>query len=187
VANLRSTATAYYLINRILNKQGASPALNFIPMANWCFNTVRFIGEPAKLKKVKFQFLNMKVKEMETGKGQLPEFIQNESNHFFEISVKGAEVMFITRWIPPIEIMVDIGKYYQVDFEFDFEEIANGIYGKAIYRNGKATIFNLSAADFSAYGYDEEVGNYRFEGKYYDDSERILKIMLKRKMKNAGL
>ncbi|HTD98364.1 MAG TPA: hypothetical protein VK668_03725 [Mucilaginibacter sp.] len=156
-------------------------------MANWCFNTVRFTGEPAKVKQVIFQFLNLRLKEMETGHGQLPDFIKGETNYFFELSVKGGTVTFVTRWIPPVEIMVEIAKHYAVDFEFDFEEIANGIYGKAIYRNGKATVFNLSAADFAAYDFDEDAGKYRFEGQYYDDNAEIFELMLKRKMENVEL
>jgi hypothetical protein len=156
-------------------------------MANWCFNTVRFTGEPDKVKLIVYQFLSLRLKELETGNGQLPDFIEKETNYFFEISVKSGVLTFITRWIPPVEIMLEIAKHYTVDFEFDFEEIANGIYGKVIYKAGKATVFNLSAADFAAYSFDEEAGKYMFEEKYYDDNAEIFEMMLKRKMINVSL
>jgi hypothetical protein len=156
-------------------------------MANWCFNSVRFTGEPDNIQKVMDEFQNLQMQEMDTEKGQLPDFISGETNYFFELYVRTRRVNFVTRWIPPVEIMVEIGRYYSVDFEFDFEEIANGICGKAFYRNGKATIFNLSHADFAAYDYDEKKRKYRFEGKYYASCETIFKIMLKRKMTNVDL
>lgn len=156
-------------------------------MPNWCFNSVRFSGEPENVKGVSKEFLTLVLKEKETGKGQLPDFINDGKLYFFEISVKSAVVNFVTRWIPPVEIMVEIAEHYAVDFEFDFDEIANGIYGKVFFRNGKATVFNLSPADFAAYDYDEEKRKYRFEGKYYANNEAIFKIMLKRKMTNVNL
>lgn len=156
-------------------------------MANWCFNTVTFTGEPDNVKKVVYQFLSLRLKELETGNGQLPDFIGKETNYFFEISVKSGVLTFITRWIAPVEIMVEIANHYAVDFEFDFEEIANGIYGKAFYKGGKATIFNLSAADFASYSFDEKAGKYLFEEKYFDDNAEIFEIMLKRKIINVSL
>lgn len=70
-------------------------------MANWCFNTVTFTGEPDNVKKVVYQFLSLRLKELETGNGQLPDFIGKETNYFFEISVKSGVLTFITRWIAP--------------------------------------------------------------------------------------
>jgi len=51
-------------------------------MANWCFNTVTFQGEADKIKKLQDLFYHMQEQFILHDKGQLPAFIQKDTDYF---------------------------------------------------------------------------------------------------------
>jgi hypothetical protein len=156
-------------------------------MANWCFNTVRFRGEPEQLKKVTFLFLNLQVRQIIEEKGQLPDFVKGDSGHLFDLQMENGELEFCTQWTPNPEVMAQVADYFQLDFTQDYSETANGIYGQFVYEKGVLRDICLEIEDFARYSYDEDKERYLFEGDYYEDDNEILQILLeRRRLQNLG-
>ena len=156
-------------------------------MANWCFNTVRFTGEPEQLKKVTLLFLNLQVTQIIDEKGQLPDFVKGNTGHLFDLKMENGELDFCTKWTPNPEVMAQVADYFQLDFTQDYSETANGIYGQFVYKKGVLRDICLEIEDFARYSYDEDKESYLFEGDYYEDDSEILQILLeRRRLQNLG-
>ena len=150
-------------------------------MANWCFNTVTFQGNDDQIEKLQELFLNMQAQFILQGKGQLPAFIQKESEYFFEMEMSDNVLNYVTKWSPNLETVREIADEFGVEFSFHYEETANGIYGEAVYEKGNLKDTFLTIDDFASYIYDEEKDTYLFEGEYYENDGDILEILLNRR------
>lgn len=152
-------------------------------MANWCNNVVWFEADETTMQKIKEMFLQMVQKESETNCGQLPEFIKDDKDWFFAIRWEAEDVLYYdTRWSPNTEIVRQIADHYNVGFTLDYEELACGVYGKAIYADGILTDTYLEQTDFDTYQLDEETDSYHFEGETYNSEWEILETLLDRKI-----
>lgn len=155
-------------------------------MANWCSNTVVFEGKPEAIKQIQQLFQTMKEKEEKTEEGQLPNFSDDTNGgYFFNIYWnEGDEGIFQyeTKWSPNTEILRSIADLYQVDFVQDYEEMGNGVYGKASYQNGILDDVCLSDEELDTYHFDEETDTYHFEGETYESDCEILETLLERKL-----
>jgi hypothetical protein len=167
----------------MINRAGNSAHKNII-MANWCFNTVTFNGEADEIEKLKDLFYNMQAQFILHDKGQLPSFIHQNSDHFFDMNIAGNVLTYNTKWTPNLETMVQIADYFGVGFVFHYEETANGVFGEAVYQDCILRDVFLEIADFARYTYDEEKEVYWFEGKSYEDNTEILEILLERRKLN---
>lgn len=153
-------------------------------MANWCFNTVNFQGEADQTEKIQGLFYDMQAQFIMHDKGQLPAFIQKETDYFFDMTITDNVLTYVTKWTPNLETMVQIADHFGVGFVFHYEETANGIYGEAVYKDGILQDVFLEIADFAKYTYDEEQERYWFEGESYADNIEILEILLERRKQN---
>jgi len=154
-------------------------------MANWCSNSVAFEGTSEALAQIQSLFQEMAKTQEETGSGLLPDFIEGENGHFFEIYWDEGDVgifHYQTRWSPNIETLVSIADSYQVAFVLDYEEIGNLIYGQSAYNGGMLTDEYLEAPDFESFTYDEANDCYLFEGETYFSDYEILEKLLERKI-----
>lgn len=155
-------------------------------MANWCSNTIVFEGNKEAIKQIEQLFQSMKGKEEQSKQGQLPDFVTDENGgYFFNIYSNEGDAgifQYETKWSPNIEIVQRIAEYYQVDFVQDYEEISNGIYGKASYQDGILGDVCLSDEDLETYQFEEETDTYHFEGETYDSDCEILETLLERKL-----
>lgn len=159
-------------------------------MANWCSNSVAFEGTPEAIEQVQELFNIMAEQEKQDGKGQLPDFIPLDNGYFFDIYQNDGDTgifNFQTKWSPNIEIVEKIANHYKLDFVQDYEEMGNGIYGKAILKNGTLEDIFLEDEDFEQYEYDEESECYHFESKVYDSDSEILETLLERKVTKQQL
>ncbi len=159
-------------------------------MANWCSNSVAFEGNPEAIEKVQKLFNIMAEQEKQDGKGQLPDFIPLDNGYFFDIYQNGRDkgiFNYQTKWSPNIEIVEKIANHYKLDFVQDYEEMGNGICGKAILKNEILEDIFLEDEDFEQYEYDEENECYHFECKIYDSDSEIIETLLERKVTKQQL
>lgn len=151
-------------------------------MANWCSNVVWFEANEATIKEIKNIFLQMAEREKETKCGQLPTFIKEDRDWFFDIRWEEEDVLYYeTRWCPNIEVMQKIAKHFGVGFTMEYEETGCLVYGKATFTEGILIDSYLACDDFQAYRYNEETDTYHFEGETYESDCKILEILLERK------
>jgi hypothetical protein len=69
-----------------------------------------------------------------------------------------------------------------VNFTQDYEEMGNGIFGRASYQNGILDDVCLNDEELETYHFNEETDTYHFEGETYDSDWEILETLLKRKL-----
>ena len=155
-------------------------------MANWCSNTVVFEGKPEAIEQIQQLFKSMAEKQQEENCGQLPDFVEDSNGgYFFEIyqddDVTGV-FQYETKWSPNIEVVQAIAEHYGVDFTQEYEEMGNGIYGKATYSEGILDDTALTDEDLEQYQYDEETDRYHFEDEEYESDSEILETLLSRKL-----
>lgn len=152
-------------------------------MANWCSNVVWFEANETTLKKIKNMFLQMTEKEKETNCGQLPTFITEERDCFFDIRWEEEDILFYeTRWCPNIEVVQKIAEHFKVCFTMEYIETGSLVFGRATFANGMLTDVHLENRDFQTYRYDEVTDTYLFEGESYESDGEILEILLERKI-----
>src|SRR5690606_21543339 len=155
-------------------------------MANWCSNTVVFEGRPEAITAIQEVFQIMKNKEETSEQGQLPDFIiEDNGGCFFNIYWNEDDegvFQYETKWSPNIEVIRLIADRYGVEFTQEYEEMGNGIYGKATYSEGILHDTALTDEDLEQFHYNEETDHYHFEGEEYESDSEILEMLLNRKL-----
>lgn len=154
-------------------------------MANWCSNSVMFLGEQSQLIELEKLFNEMAEKERAENKGQVPPFIEEDGNWLFEISWDFDTLNYETKWSPNIELIKEVARHYDVGFVYGYCETGNGIFGEATLENGEFQDIFLEQADFDLYGFDEETDTYLFEGEAFDSDMEIMELLLDRKKTEA--
>lgn len=149
-------------------------------MANWCYNYLTFKGDNYEKGMQLFEVLYQEQDQL-GGEGILPVWIKESRRCFFDILVDSDMVYFLTKWSPPIEEMERIGEELDVDFELEYIELGNALYGVLIRRRGEIKHLYLEAEDFNSYEYNEELDVYKFEGKLWESEEEICELILERK------
>lgn len=155
-------------------------------MANWCSNTVVFEGEPEAIEQIQQLFKAMAEKQEKENCGQLPDFVADSNgDYFFDIyqddDVTGI-FQYETKWSPNIEVVQAIAEHYNVNFTQDYEELSNGVCGRAIFSDKLLTDIYLDEEEFEQYEFDEETDTYHFEGEEYESDYEILETLLERKI-----
>lgn len=155
-------------------------------MANWCSNTIVFEGKPEAITAIQEVFQIMKNKEETSEQGQLPDFIiEDNGGCFFNIYWNEDDegvFQYETKWSPNIEVIRLIADRYGVEFTQEYEEMGNGIYGKATYSEGILHDTTLTDEDLEQFHYNEETDHYHFEGEEYESDSEILEMLLTRKL-----
>ena len=151
-----------------------------------CSNTVVFKGKPEAIEQIQQLFRAMAEKEKETGCGQLPEFLDDKKGgYFFDLYVEDENTdvfQYQTKWSPNIEIVQTIAERFHVEFQLDYEQMSDCVYGMTIFADKLLTDIYLEDEDFEQYEFDEETDTYHFEGKEYDSDSEILETLLDRKI-----
>ena len=157
-------------------------------MANWCSNTVVFEGEPEAIEQIQQLFKSMAEKQQKENWGQLPDFVEDSNGGYFFDIYQDDDVtdvfQYETKWSPNIEVVQAIAEQYNVNFTQDYEELSNGVCGRAIFSDKLLTDIYLEDEDFEQYEFDEETDTYHFEGETYESDYEILETLLERKIKN---
>lgn len=127
----------------------------------------------------------MQLRGNETDYGQLPDFIDTETGYFFDIYFEEddpGEFHYETRWVPNTDNLLRIAQHFKVSFVQEYEATGCQVYGRATYENGMLDDTFLNNEDFDAYLYDDETGDYYFEGDTYESDVQILETLLERKL-----
>lgn len=152
-------------------------------MPNWCSNMVVFQGTENTIKKVGKLFCQLAKTERKTNRGQLPAFITEEKDWFFDIDWDGNVLFYVTRWVPNILQLIQVADHFGCGFVCEYEENGCLVYGRATYMNGLLNDVALDKKDFKNIEQDWETYTYRFEGRKYAEISDIFEILLKRKLK----
>nr|WP_068890352.1 hypothetical protein [Pedobacter panaciterrae] len=150
-------------------------------MANWCMNTVEFKADERQMMVLGTFFNALIVKERETNQGQLPDFSKEDGGYLFNIYFEEGLLQYQTKWAPNTRVVLEIGMHFKIDFCYQYEEYGMGIFGEAIYENGRLTVFELDNFDLEKFVYDEHTESYIFEGAHYQTVDEIVEIFLERK------
>lgn len=150
-------------------------------MANWCSNTVEFIGEHSQFEELETLFKAMAKKEKKEERGQLPPFAAGDRGFLFDIRWEEGILYYETKWSPNTAVITAIADHFKVGFTHSYAEPGNCVFGEASYRDGELTAVDLDFDDIAQYEYDEESNTYRFENQNYECSEEIQEILLERK------
>lgn len=152
-------------------------------MANWCLNTVTFEANESVKEQIRLLFIEMAEREILSSKGQLPPDYVGDTGYLFEIDWLESGLCYLTKWSPNIPVVLAVADQYEAGFVYQYEELAMGIYGVAIYRNGVLNDIYLTSEDFGQYSYNDNTKTYSFEGDHYYDDWAVMEILLERKVK----
>lgn len=151
-------------------------------MANWCSNTVEFIGEHSQFEYLEVLFTAMAAKESKEGKGQLPAFVsEKDTGYLFGTRWEEGILYYETKWSPNFEVTKRMAEYFSIGFIHRYAEPGNMVYGEASYKDGVFTDVFLEAEDYELCGFNEDTDTYSFEGSTYESNDEILEILLERK------
>ncbi|MGZ3943320.1 MAG: DUF1281 family ferredoxin-like fold protein [Mucilaginibacter sp.] len=116
-------------------------------MANYVSNSVRFLGDPAKVAEVRQLFLQIEEKQKATKLYHLPDFVKDERGHMLEIEPNGDWLNYETRWAPNLDLLQEVALHYNLDFIAKYEEPTNWLYGEAIFTNNELHHIILNSFD----------------------------------------
>lgn len=161
-------------------------------MANWCNNTVTFQGNDADIKRVVDEF--RLIAAMSYGEGQQIIKDGGDSGYIFEIYAGGEEedqdwVNFQTKWAPIAAQIVKIANKFNLDFQYDYEELGCGVYGRYIYENKELKDYYLTDDEIDLVEpTDEDEECWKYRGEEYECREDALQLVLDKKIieQNGG-
>lgn len=141
-------------------------------------------------------FKKMKQQEDIDGLYQFPAEIEETDKNTHSLSSfdfnsddESKYVTFLSRWSQPYEMLIDLGKHFQVSFKAEYEERAD-YYGALFYNHTTNMHINihLNDEDLEAYTYDDDKDEYFFRNEAYKSDSEILDILLTEKIeKNKDL
>lgn len=154
-------------------------------MANWCNNTVTFLGNDADIEKVVEAF--RLIAAMSYGEGQ--QIVKDgDSGYMFEIYAGEEDqsqdyVNFQTKWAPVAAQLVKIANLFNVGFEYEYEELGCGVYGMYVYKNKELIDFYLTDDEIDlVIPKNEDWDSWSYNGEEYECREEALELVLKKKM-----
>jgi hypothetical protein len=156
-------------------------------MANWCFNTVTFTGEPDMLTKLTEYFYEMARQNEHPRTGRLPYFATIRRGWMYNFGWSGKFYFYATKSTPNTAVLIEIADRYRLDFRHEYEEMVNRIYGIATYENGELQLTEVDPEDFDEFRYNENTNTYEFENQHFDNCDEILQILLERKLNIQNL
>jgi len=116
-------------------------------MANYCSNTVLFLGDPTAVAELRQLFWEIERQQKLTRMYYLPDFVIDGTGYVQDISFNGQWINYESRWTPNLNLLVQLAERHQVEFISGFDEMTNGIYGEALYSNGRLLAVYRDAYD----------------------------------------
>lgn len=153
-------------------------------MANWCNNYVYFSGDPARVEDVRALFREIQGKQDRDEKLWLPFFVTNKNGYMIDIDAHDEEIYYRSRWVPNIDVLVQIANHYAVDFLDSYDELQTGVFGEANYDRGVLSNISLDGNDLKASHYDEETRLFIYKGQSYEDERPIFAQLIEQKRLN---
>jgi len=155
-------------------------------MPNWCNNTVTFLGNDADIIKVVDAF--RLIATVSYGEGQQIVKDGGDSGYMFDIYAGDKDqeldyVNFQTKWAPVAAQLVKIANLFNVDFEYEYEELSNAVYGMYVYKNKNLTDHYLTDDEIElVIPKDEDETSWSYNGEEYEVREEALELILEKKI-----
>lgn len=135
-------------------------------MANYCSNSVLFLGDPAAVKAIRDLFADIEQKQARTNRYYLPDFVTGDNGHMLDITFNEGWINYQSRWKPNLDLLVQLASRYRLDFISRFDEMTNWIYGEAVYYNAELkTVYRIAYEDEDL-STDTELAAIREEQKF---------------------
>lgn len=134
-------------------------------MANYCSNSVLFLGDRESVAAVRDLFVKIELHQHMTDTYHLPDFVKAEDGCMWDIYDSEGWLNYETRWSPNLEVLEQIAEKYNVNFICHYAEMMSGIWGEAVYHNGKLTSVDRNKYDKQA-SPDHELNALRQDQKY---------------------
>ena len=134
-------------------------------MANYCSNSVLFLGDRESVAAVQDLFVKIELHQHMTGTYHLPDFVDAEDGCMWDIYDNDGWLNFETRWFPNTQVLKQIAQHYGLSFISHYSEMMSGIFGEAVYTNGKLTVVDRNKYDKQA-SPDHELNALRQDQKY---------------------
>ena len=90
-------------------------------------------------------------------------------------------IHYETRWVPNLDLLVQLAEKYQVGFISKFQAMSNGLYGEAAYSDGKLTAVTLSKEELTTLHYDKTKNGYLLRDEVYEYKGDLLDVLLEQK------
>lgn len=114
-----------------------------MPMANYCSNSVRFIGDESDVAEIRGLFTDIQQKQAASHQYHLPDFVTADHGYMEDIEVGSEAILYETRWVPNLEVLDKIADYYELDYIVAYTEPMAGLYGQAVRTNGETRFVNI--------------------------------------------
>jgi len=114
-------------------------------MANYCSNAVLFIGDKKAVQTVRDLFAEIQRKQAGSNRYHLPDFVSGGRGYMEDIETGQDWLLYETRWVPNLEVLVQIAARYELEFIAKYDEPMNGLYGEAVFTAGDLHLANLDA------------------------------------------
>jgi hypothetical protein len=112
-------------------------------MANYCSNSVRFIGGENSLEEIRQLFDDIDKKQMRSNRFHIPDFVKGGTGYIEDIAVGPEWISYETHWVPNLEVLNDIADHYGVDYIAWYQEPMAGLYGEAVRTAGETQLVNI--------------------------------------------
>jgi hypothetical protein len=123
----------------------------------------------------------MAEKELETKQAQLPHFVTEQNGYMFDIEFEQGMLFYQTKWVPNTDVLVEIGKHFNLNFKYNYEEYGNQLFGEAVYENGELSLIELDHVDLDSIAFDEATETYLFELSHFEMIDQIVETLIYRK------
>ncbi|HZY39389.1 MAG TPA: hypothetical protein VFE53_22190 [Mucilaginibacter sp.] len=157
-------------------------------MPNWCSNSVFFLADAEKIQQIRGLFAEIQEKQATANEFHLPDFAISENGYMLDIVLDKRSIQFETRWVPNLDLLIEIADHYDAGFVSKFQEMANGIYGEARYQDRTLTMVSLDMEDFKAIRYDKQKQGYPCGEDVFEYEGDLLDYILEqKKLNNLGV
>jgi hypothetical protein len=154
-------------------------------MANICNNTLEFSGKEKNIAKAYALMHDLQKHNEEKQEGAMPSFSNHKKGCFFDLYVEdNCSIGYWTKWAPNELVVKDIADKCKVNFELQYEELGNGLFGKFFYDYKTKTLedFCLIDEEMNVVTCDDD-GIYYYKGEFIESPEDIYNELLKAKIK----
>ena len=112
-------------------------------MANYCSNSVRFIGNENSVEAIRQLFDDIDKKQMRSNRYHMPDFVKGGTGYMQDIAIGPNWISYETNWVPNLEVLDDIADHYGVDYIAWYQETMAGLYGEAVRTAGETQFVNI--------------------------------------------
>jgi len=113
------------------------------PMANYCSNSVLFIGDARTVAEVQQLFNEIDEKQSRSNRFHMPDFVGGDTGYMVDIAVGPNWISYETRFVPNLEVLDNIADHYEVDYIAWYIEPMAGLYGEAVRTAGETQFINI--------------------------------------------